>query len=162
GRILGALKAKGGTVQRQVFQEAFAEISRTLRIGEGDAPAVAAVEGFTGHKSAVLCAAFSQDGRRAVSGGAGRSGGPWGGGTGNELRGLAGHTGDVTAVAFTPDGRQVLSAGADRTLRLWDAAGGETIRVLQGHTDGLRCLAVSADGKRALSGGDDHTVRLWD
>src|SRR5439155_15660976 len=54
-RTLGALNAKGGTVQRQVFQEAFPEIARALRIGEDNGPArVAAEKPFTGHKGAVL------------------------------------------------------------------------------------------------------------
>jgi len=166
GRALGPLLVDGGTVQRQAFQLAFADLVRDFQlekeIGDGAAPTAIVERPFSGHTASVLCMAISADMHKAASGSEDRTVRIWDVDSGKELRRLEGHRGAVRAVAFSTDGRQILAAGDDRLLRLWDVDSGKLIRTFEGHTDRVRAVALSADGKRALSGGQDYTVRLWD
>jgi WD40 repeat protein len=78
-----------------------------------------------GHGGTVHSVAFSGDGQRLASGGAGPAGGEvmvWDTEARTAFGGpLGGHTGTVRAVAFSQDGNMVASAGDDDTLILWDA-----------------------------------------
>jgi hypothetical protein len=163
-RALGPLLARGGTVQRQVFLEAFPDLEHELRLGEGtrthSGPATAAP--FGGHGAAVLSLAFSPDGKLALSGCDDGIIRLWEVTSGKGLRRFEGHKQAVHGLAFSADGRQFLSCGQDRTVRLWDVATGKELGRLAGHTDVVRCVAFSPDGRRALSGGADRTIRLWD
>jgi hypothetical protein len=164
-RALGALQTRGGTVQRQVFEEAYPELAREFHIGADAGPVAVAVreEGApTGHRGAVRGIVFAPDAKSFASCGEDGTVRLWDTATGKEKRRLEGHADEVTCAAFTPDGRHLVSAGRDRRLRLWDIAAGNEVRRFTGHTDAVRCVAVSPDGRRVLSGGADRTVRLWD
>jgi WD40 repeat protein/tRNA A-37 threonylcarbamoyl transferase component Bud32 len=119
------------------------------------------VRRLRGHEDAVLCVAFSPDGRRLLAGCADGGVHLWDVATGEELGRLEGHTAKVGAVLFTPNGHSGLSAGKDNAVRLWDLEQGKEIRAWPGRTN--RALAVSADGKLALTGSvSDGMVRLWE
>jgi WD40 repeat protein/serine/threonine protein kinase len=105
-------------------------------------------------------AAFSPDGRRALTG-CREQVLLWDVESGGQLRSLDGHTEFVTSVAFSPDGDRALSGSWDDTVRLWDVGRGTELRCFKGHTRPIRGVAFSPDGRQAVSGSEDGTVRLW-
>jgi mono/diheme cytochrome c family protein len=164
-RTLGPLLARGGTVQRQVFQDAFPEMARAFHLGAETSTLLAehqTAEPFSGHRGPVRAVALSPDNKLAVSAGADHFVRLWDVTTGAERQRCEGHTDEVLAVAFAADGKSILSAGRDRSVRLWEMATGKEVRRFTGHTDAVRAVALSPDGRWILSGGDDRTLRLWD
>jgi WD40 repeat protein len=161
-RIFGGLLAKGGTAQRQVFQENFAELARLVKASQAAFTQIPDAEPFKGHSGTVNGVAFSADGKRAASAGDDRTIRIWTIPSGKELIFLKGASEEINAIAFSPDGRFLLSAGTDRLLRLWDLQTGNESRRFKGHTDVIRTVAFSPDGKKAISGGADRSLRVWD
>jgi WD40 repeat protein len=103
--------------------------------------------------------AVSGDGKRLVTGAAGRAACLWDMATGQAIREL-GRRSHIMGVAFSPDGKRV--ALADNPVRLYDAASGAEIAQCKGHQNGVLCVAFSPDGKTLASGSHDQSIRLWD
>jgi mono/diheme cytochrome c family protein len=160
-RFLGPLLVKGGTVQRQVFQEAFSDIVAALadKSAPTSAAKVAPLAGFSG---AIQCVAIHPKGHLVAAGGVDRVLRLWDLKSGQEIRQFKGHNDEITAVAFAPGGRWLVTGSRDRTVRLWDTENGDELGAWIGHTDRVRCVAFSPDGLFVVSGGDDRSVRLWD
>jgi serine/threonine protein kinase len=114
------------------------------------------------HVAPVLCAAFSPDGRYALTGGEDPALCLWDMNDARKVRRLAGHDDAVVAVAFAPDSRHAVSAGRDRAVLLWDVEAGRPVGRLRGLTADVLCVAFSPDGRLLLTGGQDMTVALWD
>ena len=113
--------------------------------------------------------AFSQDGKRFVTGGLRHTkthgGGEvkvWDAITGKVLVTVNRIDAPVLGVAFSPDGTRIATASDDKTATVWDAATGAVLVELKGHTGSVNSVAFSPDGTRLVTGGNDRTVRVWD
>jgi WD40 repeat protein len=113
------------------------------------------------HSQWVNSVAFSQDGRRVVSGSNDKTVRIWNVETGEEEKKLEGNSGYVYSVAFSQNGRRVVSGSLDKTVRVWNVEAGEEERKLKGHSDTVYSVAFSQDGRRVVSGSKDNTVRNW-
>jgi WD40 repeat protein len=75
-----------------------------------------------GHTEPVNSVAFSQDGKRIVSGSDDKTIRIWDSETGDVILGpLEGHTSWVNSVAFSQDGKHIVSGSYDQTVRVWDS-----------------------------------------
>jgi WD40 repeat protein len=108
------------------------------------------------HRSAILCAAFSPDGKICATGGEDRSIMIWDTETGELRYRIDEHHGAVTALHFLPQS-DLVSASRDDTVRFWKLGTGnyeeqkdQMIR-RRGHEVGQ--LGVSADGQKIMDEG---------
>jgi WD40 repeat protein len=114
------------------------------------------------HGGGVSSVAFSPDGQRIVTGGAGRTAKVWEAASGRELLTLAGHTGGIFSVVFSPDGQRIVTGSFDQTAKVWEAASGRELLTLHGHTDRINSVAFSPDGQRIVTGSGDKTAKVWE
>lgn len=160
---LRAARGQPGCRQFELLDEWMRLYSRLGRCGllgvwEGFWPGA-----FSGRVSAV---AFSADGRRIITAGAGVLS------TDDKVQLLdletgecvatfEGHEQTVSAVALSGDGRLAMSGGWDRTVRVWETDTGKCRHVLQpGGT--VSSVAMAADGRFCVSGRFDGKVDIWD
>jgi len=112
----------------------------------------------------IYCVAFSPDGGRLITAGAGQAK-VCDVGSCREWVTLEGHNSEViSSVAFSPDGRRIITGGWDNTARLWDANSGRELLTLDlaGNNLQVRSLAFSRDGRRIVTGCGDGTAKVWD
>ncbi|HXZ86381.1 MAG TPA: hypothetical protein VEI82_12935, partial [Myxococcota bacterium] len=108
-----------------------------------------------GHRAAVLCAAFSPDGRHAVSGSWDRGAYLWRLGEPDPLARWPGGGDPVNAVAFSGSGERVYLGTFNGEVAEWDPATGTT-RALLRHRGSVKALAATPRG--VVSVGRDGTV----
>jgi WD40 repeat protein len=124
------------------------------------------------HRCHVLAAAWSPDGRFALTGGTDRKARVWEAATGKEIGGPLLHPARVNAVAFSPDGKSVLTGTGDPRSAtgaawLWDRATGRLVHPPLAHRGPVWTVAFSPDGRTIVTGSSDSTtgqgaIRLWD
>jgi len=111
------------------------------------------------HGDSVLSAAFSPDGKFAVTGSADHIARVWEIASGKEITHMT-HNDSVQSVAFSPNGKYIASASADNTIRIWDSATGEEV-VHMTHIGPKLRIIYSSDGKYIISSSSDRTARVW-
>jgi WD40 repeat protein len=112
------------------------------------------------HGDEVLAAAFSADGKLAVTGGADKNARIWDTTTGLPVGPPLAHDDQVLAVAFSPDGKMVATASG-RAAQLWDTATGLRLAALP-HKGNVYAVAFSSDGLALVTGCADRNAHLWD
>ncbi|MFH0992113.1 MAG: caspase family protein [bacterium] len=119
------------------------------------------LRGLSNH-SGIYSAAFSQNGRYAVTGsvvsGIARI---FDVSTGREVRTLTGKWGSIYSVAFSPDDQYVVTGSMNGRVKLWDVSTGKEERTFIGHSGDVAAVAFSPDGQMILAG-STRDVKLWD
>ncbi|MEO5376305.1 MAG: caspase family protein [Magnetococcus sp. DMHC-6] len=110
---------------------------------------------------AVLCIAWSSDGRFLVTGHEDGQAYLWNPADGSKLATFTGHEEKVNGVAFTQDHRFLATASQDKTLRIWNVSDGREIRRLEGHQKGVNAVTFASGKDWLISGGTDQTLRVW-
>jgi WD40 repeat protein/tRNA A-37 threonylcarbamoyl transferase component Bud32 len=119
------------------------------------------------HEGVVGNAAFSPDGRLALTATTGAGNRPaaarlWQIPPGLIAHNLGGHRSSITVVAASKDGNRLLSAATDGTARLWDTQTWRPCGLPLEHQGSILAAAFSPDGQTVLTGSADRTARLWD
>jgi WD40 repeat protein/tRNA A-37 threonylcarbamoyl transferase component Bud32 len=124
------------------------------------------------HRGRVLAAAWSPDGRFALTGCADRKAYVWEVATGELIGEPLSHPARVNAVAVSPDGSKILTGTGDPgssagAAWLWDRATRRLVHPPLAHPGPVWAVAFSPDGHRILTGSSDAAtgqgaVRLWD
>ena len=117
---------------------------------------------LAGHNAAVLCAAFSPDGKAIVTTSEDTTARIWN--VDNFRRGgkqLVGHTAAVTSACFSPDNQRILTSSADGSAKLWDTLECQEVLTLKGHSEAVMSATFSPDGRSALTASRDGTAIVW-
>jgi WD40 repeat protein len=115
-----------------------------------------------GHLYGVAALAFTRDGKRLLSGGAGTTLRVWEVASGKDVFSFPEHESYINCVAYSPDGKTLATAGLDGTIRLWQPGTDRPARVIpEGHQQRVWSVAYSPDGRELMSFGHDRTVRFW-
>ena len=170
GKHVGALRAAGGTVGRQIWLQAYGDLVRELGLGtlfqaNLNGPTLpdntGELDPLEARGDAANQIAFTADGRRAAVASGDRSVRLYDVEGRRDIKRFVGHTASVWAVAFSADGKTLLSGGMDGTARVWDVATGLEKRKFAGHDSLVTAVALTPDGRWAVSGGFDGVVALW-
>jgi len=130
------------------------------------------------HQGPVLAAAFSPDGRVALTGGIirGNAASPGARGearlwaaasddarVGQRLGPVLEHPRPVRSVAFSRSGQTILTGAEDRHARLWLTATGALLATTPEHEGAVRHVAVAPDGRTFATGSASNPAagRLW-
>lgn len=116
-----------------------------------------------GHAGNITCLAFSEDGRKIVSGGWDSQVFVWDVEEGSVSAELTEHQGPIWGV-MVYDEKMVLTACADKMIRVFDISG-KLLKTIKGHTDVVRCFCKLPEGHWSgasfASAGNDEVIRLW-
>jgi WD40 repeat protein len=151
---------------------AFSPNSRMLAYGSKD-NTIKLLELFSSRErktlqtaGAVLSVAFTQDGKKVLSGSTTGATSSWHILTGQIEETTQGHAWRVYSLTFSPDERTVASASpvkaSDYSIKHWDLANGKLLLTLDGHLSDVYFVAFSPDASMVASASRDHSIKLWD
>lgn len=166
----GALRAPGGTVSRQIWVQAFGDLTRELRLGTlflanlngpTNADNTGELDPLESRDGSANQMAFTPDGLRAVIAATDRSVRLWDVVGRRDIRRFVGHTASVWSVAFSPDDKWAISGSMDGTARVWDVSTGREVQKYAEHASLVSAVAFNPTGRWGISGGFDGTVAAW-
>ncbi|KAF9551100.1 WD40 repeat-like protein [Agrocybe pediades] len=119
---------------------------------------------LVGHSNAAFALAFSQDGKKLISGSYDNTIQIWDVDTGNLIAGpFEGHTHTISSLALSSDGTKLISGSYDQSVRLWNVFTNENniAPPCQSVTSYVYSVAWSTDGTRIASGQWEGTIAVW-
>ncbi len=121
-----------------------------------DARTGAELLALTGHTNLVLCAAFSADGTRLITGSVDGTAKVWDARTGTPRLEMNWHRGELHVAAVSRDGTRIVTGGGEfdkpGAATVWDARTGEALLQLIGFKGTVKSAAFSRDGTRIVTG----------
>ncbi|KAF9544390.1 WD40 repeat-like protein [Agrocybe pediades] len=119
---------------------------------------------LVGHSTWVSALAFSQGGKKLISGSYDTTIQIWDVDTGNLVAGpFEGHTLTISSLALSSDGIKLISGSWDQSVRLWNVFTNENniAPPCQSVTSPIYAVAWSPDGTKIASGHHDGTIAVW-
>src|SRR5213076_834163 len=159
-RHFGSLRAPGGTVSRQIWLQAFGDLTRELRLGTlflaslngpTNADNTGELDPLESRDGAANQMAIFKDGRRAVIAAADRSVRLWDVEGRRDLKRFVGHTASVWSVALSADGKYAISGSMDGTARVWDVGSGREIQKYAEHSSLVSAVGFNPNGRWGIS-----------
>ncbi|KAL9245263.1 hypothetical protein vseg_018937 [Gypsophila vaccaria] len=123
---------------------------------------------IAGHKEAVLCVAFSPDGKHLATGSGDTTLRMWDLNTQTPLFTCIGHRDWVLSVAWSPDSKYLISGSKTGELLCWDPQTGKPLgKPLMGHKKWINEIScepvhLQAPNRRFVSASKDGDARIWD
>lgn len=116
---------------------------------------------FDNHLGTLETAAFSPDGRVALTADVNRTVVLTDASTGRALASLPGHLEAVRSASFSADGRRVLTGTRDGATLIWDVASATLLARLTGQLDDPVATLFGRDPTTAFTANRDGSARLW-
>jgi WD40 repeat protein len=107
------------------------------------------VRRWNGHTDWIHSAAFTPDGKYAISGSADGSLIQWDLSTAAPVQEYVEHTDSITSLSVSPDGNYLLSGSMDGTMIVWNLESGSLFQVFDGKSGGITSAAFAPDQKSA-------------
>ncbi|KJE92296.1 hypothetical protein, variant [Capsaspora owczarzaki ATCC 30864] len=117
---------------------------------------------FYRHVKAVVCCAFSPDGKRVVSSAALGPVCVWDAATCETLLELTGHSHTVKSCCFQPrTGKMILTSSWDKTFKLWDSNTGTCLATGTGHDGPINYATFGPRDPLIATASGDGSIKLW-
>ena len=116
---------------------------------------------FSGHKTAVTCLNFDEEGMRLVSGSKDTNIIVWDTVAEAGLYRLSGHKGPITQCCFLTKQNLLISSSEDTLVKFWDLDTQHCFKTLVGHRSQVWDIAVMRDDRYLVTGCGDSELRVW-
>ncbi len=167
----GKLLRRIGNIAERTFDMAFSPDGRWLACASGTPGRLGEVKLFDATNGelasllvstpdAMLCLAFSGDGKTLAAGGADNMIRVWHVENRRLSRTIEQHADWVLALALSPDGKRVATGSRDKSARVFEVVTGDLDETYTGHTDFVTAVCW-ADAKSILSASRMRTVHQW-